>query len=68
MLSEAAWAVKGCYGARLSGAGFGGCTLGVVESGAVERFKKEVSAAYMAAVGREPPIYVCETADGAEVI
>jgi galactokinase len=67
VLSEAAWAVEGCYGARLSGAGFGGCTLGVVESGAVERFKKEVGAAYVAAVGREPAIYVCKTADGAEI-
>jgi len=68
VLSEAAWAVEGCHGARLSGAGFGGCTLSLVEKGAIERFKKEVGAAYRAAVGREPPIYVCETADGAEVL
>ena len=68
VLSEAAWAVEGCHGARLSGAGFGGCTLSVVEKGAIERFKEQVSAAYRAVVGREPPIHVCKTADGAEVL
>jgi galactokinase len=63
-----AWAVEGCYGARVSGAGFGGCTLSLVNLGAVERFKAAVSAAYVAAVGREPTIYVCQTADGVAVV
>jgi galactokinase len=66
-LAEAAWAVDGCYGARLSGAGFGGCTLSVVDAGAVEGFKRQVGAAYAAAVGREPAVYICQTADGATV-
>jgi galactokinase len=68
VLAEAAWAVEGCYGARLSGAGFGGCTLSLVHVEAVERFTQHVSAAYVAAVGREPTVYVCRTADGAEVV
>lgn len=68
ILAEAAWAVEGCYGARLSGAGFGGCTLSLVHSEAIGQFKRHVSAAYAAAVGREPTIYVCRTANGADVM
>src|ERR1700681_965880 len=54
-LVEKAWAVKGCYGARIMGAGFGGSILALVERGCEQ--------ALVAAVGR--PVIVCATADGA---
>lgn len=54
-LVEKAWAVKGCYGARIMGAGFGGSILALIAQG--------TEAALAAAVGR--PVIVCSTADGA---
>ena len=56
-LVEKAWAVQGCYGARIMGAGFGGSILALIERGS--------DAALAAAVER--PVIVCSTADGAFV-
>lgn len=64
ILVEAAQRVNGCYGSRLTGAGFGGCTVSLVESGAVEDFTRTVAEAYRAATGRETTIYICSAADG----
>ncbi len=63
-LVAAARRVPGCYGARLTGAGVGGCTVSLVERSAVERFQHEVTAAYRQATGRETTIYVCRASDG----
>ncbi|MBU0704724.1 MAG: galactokinase, partial [Chloroflexi bacterium] len=63
-LAEAAWEVRGCYGARLTGAGFGGCIVALVAADGVTDFETRVSAAYEAAFGRRPDIYVCRSADG----
>lgn len=63
-LVAAAQRVSGCYGSRLTGAGFGGCTVSLVENSAVERFRHEVAAAYLAATGRSASIYVTHAADG----
>ena len=64
-LAGAACGVEGCYGARLTGAGFGGCIVALVATDAVPDFEAHVSAAYEAAFGRQPTIYVCHSADGA---
>jgi galactokinase len=64
ILVEAARRVPGCYGSRLTGAGFGGCTVSLVESSAVEPFRREVAAAYRAATGRDTTIYICRASDG----
>jgi galactokinase len=64
VLVEAARQVPGCYGARLTGAGFGGCTVSLVEATAVGAFQREVAAAYRAATGRDTTIYVCRASDG----
>lgn len=63
-LVAAAQAVPGCYGSRLTGAGFGGCTVSLVANDAVERFKQEVGAAFQTATGRNTTIYVCQASDG----
>lgn len=63
-LAEAAWEVEGCYGARLTGAGFGGCTVALVATGAVPEFVAHVSAAYEATFNRQPDVYACHSADG----
>lgn len=56
----------GCYGARLTGAGFGGCAVALVGATAVRSFVAEVSAAYTAETGHIPAVYVCRPMAGAE--
>ncbi|HEX9370821.1 MAG TPA: galactokinase [Roseiflexaceae bacterium] len=63
-LVAAAQRVPGCYGSRLTGAGFGGCTVSLVQAAAVTRFKADVAAAYQSATGRATTIYVCRASDG----
>lgn len=64
-LVETAAAVEGVVGARMTGGGFGGCTVNLVRPGAVEALREAVSGAYEARFGRRPAIYVCNSADGA---
>lgn len=64
VMVEAACQVDGVYGSRLTGAGFGGCTVSLVARGGVERFRAHVTAEYQAATGIEPQIYVCAVEDG----
>ena len=64
VMVEAAWQVEGVYGSRLTGAGFGGCTVSLVAGEAVEPFRAHVAAEYQAATGIEPQIYVCAVEDG----
>jgi galactokinase len=54
-----------CYGARMTGAGFGGCAVALVASSGIESFVDDVTAAYSAAVDRSPLVYVCMAAAGA---
>ena len=65
---EAALRVKGVVGARMTGAGFGGCTVSLVRDDAVEQFLNEVPAAYQDTTGIEPAVYVCRASDGAAPI
>jgi len=64
LLVEIAMAQPGVVGARMTGGGFGGCTINLVESSAVEAFKKNVAASYFERTGRKPEIYVSPAADG----
>jgi galactokinase len=56
---------EGVYGARMTGGGFGGCTINLVESKFVEQFKSKVLARYEKTTGRAAEIYVSSAADGA---
>jgi galactokinase len=60
--------VKGCYGARLTGAGFGGCTVALVDQGAVQKVVDVVKVEYPARTGKTPEIHVCHATTGASVI
>ena len=57
---------EGVFGARMTGGGFGGCTVNLVKSDSVDSFKQTVFDDYESATGLEPEIYVCTPAQGAE--
>lgn len=64
-LAAAAQAVPGCYGARMTGGGFGGCTVNLVAPAALETFLREVPHAYRRATGRATRLWVVTPSDGA---
>jgi galactokinase len=55
----------GVYGARMTGGGFGGCTINLVQAETVHEFERFVAQEYQRATGHVPEIYVCAAADGA---
>jgi galactokinase len=63
-LVEIARGVTGCLGARLTGAGFGGCTVNLVEEHAVPAVVAAVERDYPARSGHTPRVYVCRAVDG----
>ena len=63
-LVTTAQSLAGCYGSRLTGAGFGGCTISLVERSNVEAFRHDLAQAYHRATGRTATIYVCRASDG----
>lgn len=64
VLVEEAWKVDGVIGSRITGGGFGGCTVSIVKDEAVEAFKEKVGAAYKERVGKDADFYVVEIGDG----
>ncbi len=65
---EAAQAHKACFGARMTGAGFGGCAVAIVRADAADGFVADTSSAYQAKTGNKPAVYVCSATDGAAVV
>jgi galactokinase len=63
-LAELAWEQEGVIGSRMTGAGFGGCTVSLVKDDCIEAFKKNVEAAYEKKIGYKPSFYVANIADG----
>ncbi|MBV9124090.1 MAG: galactokinase [Planctomycetes bacterium] len=61
-------AQPGCLGARMTGAGFGGCAVALVEEAAALPFIQAVAGPYQQATGLEPRLYVCHPTNGAEVV
>ena len=68
LLVEIATSLKGCFGARLTGAGFGGCTVNLVESSSTETFCNDLSRIYHQKKGKLVDIYVCHASVGVKVI
>lgn len=67
-LVELAWNQPGVVGARMTGAGFGGCSVNLVETEAVDAFIHEVGRGYEDRIGYPASFYVVEAGDGAREI
>jgi len=67
-LVEEAWKQDGVIGSRMTGAGFGGCTVSIVEETAVDKFIAQVGEAYEKKIGYAADFYVVEIGDGPIVI
>ncbi|MCW5941550.1 MAG: galactokinase [Fimbriimonadaceae bacterium] len=65
---EAAWSAPGCVGARMTGAGFGGAAVALVEQDAIEPFLSSVDAEFRLRAGREGAFHVCAAVDGARTV
>ena len=63
---ELANQVEGVFGARMTGGGFGGCTINLVDASSVNLFKRKVGRGYNQVTGLQSEIYVCSAALGAE--
>jgi galactokinase len=58
----------GVFGARMTGGGFGGCTINLVSAAESGEFRRQVGAEYEAATGLKPNIYICDASQGAEMV
>ena len=65
VMVECARATAGCHGARMTGAGFGGCAVALAEAEAAEALARTAGDAYRQATGNQPQVYVCTATDGA---
>jgi galactokinase len=64
-LVDAAMRIDGVYGSRMTGGGFGGCTVTLVRAGAAAQFEERITAAYEAGFDVTPLVYQCRPSDGA---
>ena len=67
-LAHTAWEQEGVLGARMTGAGFGGCGIAIVDKDKVEAFKENVGKVYTEKIGYAPAFYIAEIADGTKVL
>ena len=63
-----AQSLPGCYGARLTGAGFGGCTVNLVARHQAEAFSRALALGYERETGLSPEVYICRASKGAELV
>ena len=68
LMVEVAATQPGVIGARMTGGGFGGCTISLVESAAVEAFRQNVAAEYLARTGLKPEIHVSSASGGVQQV
>jgi galactokinase len=67
VLAESCWDTPGCLGARLTGAGFGGCVAAIIQGAAILSIKEKMESGFFSRFGRLPAIFSCQVADGAEI-
>lgn len=67
-LVETAWEQKGVIGARMTGAGFGGCTVNIVKEENIPEFKENVGKTYLDKIGYAADFYVVEIGDGPQIL
>ena len=67
-LVEEAWKIEGVIGSRMTGAGFGGCTVSIVKDDAIDTFIEKVGSAYKEKIGYAADFYVVELGDGPGVL
>ena len=65
ILVDLAWNTSGVIGSRITGGGFGGCTVSIVKNDAIDTFIETIGAAYKEKVGHEAEFYTVEIGDGA---
>jgi len=68
VMARVAQSLSGCYGARLTGAGFGGCTVNLVAQDQAEDFAKALAAGYESETGLHPESYICRASAGAGLL
>ncbi len=68
LLVDWAWEIDGVIGSRITGGGFGGCTVSIVKDEAVNTFIEQLGEKYEAQVGKKPEFYVVDVGDGAYVL
>ena len=68
ILVDLAQAMPGVIGSRITGGGFGGCTVSIVKNDTVDAFIREIGKTYQEKVGHEAEFYVVEIGDGAQII
>lgn len=64
ILAAEAWKTEGVIGSRITGGGFGGCTVSIVKDEAIDRFKENVTRIYKEKTGKTADVYVVEIGDG----
>jgi len=67
-LVEIAQSVEGVIGSRMTGGGFGGCTVSLIETRQTEEILKAITSRYQSAVGIEPSAFVTQPAQGARIL
>ncbi len=68
LMAALAGSQPGCWGARMTGAGFGGCVVALVDGDAVEAFRQTVAPLYERQAQRKPVLYVCQASAGASAV
>ena len=68
ILVDLAWSIEGVIGSRITGGGFGGCTVSIVKNDAVDHFIGTVGAQYEERVGHKAEFYVVDIGDGAKIL
>ncbi len=67
-MAACARGLDACYGARMTGAGFGGCAVALVQSDKADDFARRTAVCYENASGLRPEVYICQAAQGAALV